>query len=142
MLIHVITGSRVWSDVNVIASDLAGCELLIVGDCPTGADAIALTTALGMDAIVEVYTADDGNVRRLEKRIGQRGKAMRCSDWEKHGFGAGPSRNLWMSLAAAACRDEGFEVRCFGYPIGESPGTRGCVRLLRKAGFEVTTREG
>jgi hypothetical protein len=142
MLVHVITGSRDWSDVAAISRDLAGCEMLIVGDCPTGADAIALTAALDMDAIVEVYTADDRNVKPLEKRIGQRGKTMRCSDWNEHGFGAGPSRNLMMSLAAAACRDDGFDVRCFGYPLGESPGTRGCVRLLRKVGLEVTVREG
>lgn len=45
MKVAVVTGSRTWQNRAAIAYCLEGAELLIVGDCPTGADAIALEIA-------------------------------------------------------------------------------------------------
>jgi hypothetical protein len=49
------------------------------------------------------------------------------ADWGRHGKPAGHIRNKKMV-------DLGAD-RCVGFPIGESKGTRGCMRLAEKAGI-------
>lgn len=49
------------------------------------------------------------------------------ADWDRHHRAAGPKRNAVMV-------SKGADV-CEGFPIGRSPGTRGCMRLAKKAGI-------
>lgn len=98
---------------------MRGADGLLVGDCKTGADAIALDVAITWDIVPTVVKAD----------------------WEKYGKGAGPIRNAKMAKEAAMAREEGFDVCCHAFPLGESRGTRGCVEELRKVGQKVTVHE-
>ena len=66
-----LTGSRAWTDHDAIERAMHGTELLIVGDCPTGADAIALQLAHAWDVIPVVLHADwatHGNPRAAHLR--------------------------------------------------------------------------
>jgi hypothetical protein len=51
------------------------------------------------------------------------------ADWSRHGRAAGPIRNREMVAAGATC--------CVAFPLGRSPGTRGCMRLAEAAGIPV-----
>lgn len=115
MLVVVITGSRDWTDAEAIHAVMAGADFLIVGDCPTGADAIALAYAKANDIMYAVLVAD----------------------WKKHGNKAGPIRNQAMVDRALLERDEGMEVRCYAFPLPGSLGTVDCANRMRKAGFVV-----
>lgn len=115
MLVCVITGSRSWMPTEPIHKALAGAELLVAGDCPTGADAIALAYAKANDVMYAVLVAD----------------------WKAHGNKAGPIRNQSIADRALAERVAGMEVRCFAFPIASSRGTIDCMKRLRDAGFDV-----
>ncbi|MCK9598287.1 MAG: DUF2493 domain-containing protein [Sphaerochaeta sp.] len=54
---------------------------------------------------------------------------VHLADWEKHGKAAGPIRNQEMV-------DAGADV-CLAFPVGESRGTRDCMRRAEKAGIRV-----
>lgn len=115
MRVVVITGSRDWTDRAAIEAALIGAELLIVGDCPTGADAIALEVAKAWDIIAAVHIAE----------------------WKRLGKRAGPVRNGAIVARAALERTHGMDVRCHGFPLPKSVGTLDCMAQLRAAGFEV-----
>lgn len=51
------------------------------------------------------------------------------ADWERYGKAAGHIRNQEMV-------DTGVD-RCLGFPLGRSPGTRGCMKIAKKAGVPV-----
>lgn len=80
---------------------------LVVGDCPTGADKHARDWAARWWIPVEVHRAD----------------------WKTHGRAAGPLRNHAMVASGADL--------CLAFPLGRSPGTRGCMRLAAAAGIPV-----
>ena len=111
----LITGSRNWNDEQALAAPLfeyTGCyrqdELVVVhGGCPTGADAIAEKLCQNYGIRTEVHLAD----------------------WDKHGRAAGPIRNQQMV-------DLGADI-CLAFPLGESRGTRHCMRVAEKAGIKV-----
>lgn len=112
----VITGSREWPNRAAIASALEGAEMLIVGDCPTGADAIALEIAKAWDVITVVLVAD----------------------WKRFGNHAGPMRNKEMAAKAHLERASGMDVHCHAFPLPGSRGTPDCIRQLEAQGFAVT----
>lgn len=78
----LVTGSRDWDDVELIREKLFihgwHGDTLIVGDCPTGADAIA-REIWGNRGPIEVHQAD----------------------WERLGKRAGPLRNIEMVNSGA-----------------------------------------
>jgi hypothetical protein len=115
-----LTGSREWTDRAAIEQALAGAELLLVGDCPTGADAIALQVAKEWDVIVRVFAAD----------------------WDRLGKFAGPQRNEVLASHAAGERAYGMDVHCHAFPLGESRGTRDCIGRLLSKGLHVEVHNG
>lgn len=117
MKVVVLTGSRDWSDRAAIEHVLLGAELLIVGDCPTGADAIALELATAWDIIPVVLRAD----------------------WDTHGRPkAAYLRNQAIADRAALERASGMDVCCYAFPLAGSRGTYDCKRRLEAHGFVVT----
>lgn len=114
MIRILITGSRNWTDKKKVLYALVDQVMykkedvvFIHGGCPTGADAIAGEWIDVMGVKTEVYPAD----------------------WDKHGRAAGPIRNQQMV-------DLGADV-CLAFPLGESRGTRHCMKAAEKAGIKV-----
>lgn len=112
--IVLVTGSREWTDVGAVYAALQehlGNEIqaiLVHGDCPTGADAIANSWAKSQPGIA--VDAQPAN-------------------WPLHGRAAGPIRNQAMVT-------RGADV-CLAFPKGESRGTRDCMRKAEAAGIPV-----
>lgn len=113
----LVTGSRDWHSQDTIRMALEEVRrghhrpVLLHGDCPTGADAMADQIWREWGLPVQTFPAD----------------------WKKHGRAAGPIRNQEMV-------NTGPDV-CLAFPKGASRGTRGCIRMARKAGIEVRTWE-
>lgn len=111
----LVTGSRNWTDREAIRFALLettrafGLDFVLVhGDCPTGADAIAAEIWQDMGGKCEAHPAN----------------------WVKYGRAAGPIRNQQMvDLGADAC---------LAFPMGDSRGTRGCMCMAAVAGIPVT----
>lgn len=127
----VITGSRLfpWRRAYQISQVMDGFDWLIVGDCPPtkdkkgirrpGADHVATQTAKRRGMKPEIFYAE----------------------WHTYGKFAGPMRNEEMAIAARARMSMGQEVICHAFPIGESPGTRGCIKLMAEYGIPVIIHE-
>jgi hypothetical protein len=79
---------------------------LVVGDCPTGVDAIATAEASKLGW-------------RIERHVAY---------WRVEGTRAGPNRNQRMA-------DSGIDA-AYGFPTANSSGTWDCVRRVRKAGIK------
>lgn len=120
MKVVVITGSREfpWRRSSEIAKVLEEAQLLIVGDA-RGADAIARKLA------VRSY------IPILEIR----------ANWQLLGKLAGPARNAKLAAHALLYLRGGQSVTCHAFPIGESPGTRGCIRIMADMGIPVVVHE-
>lgn len=113
----ICTGGRDYANRPAVASELRGALIgypgdlrVIVGDCPTGAD-----------ALVREWCADAVGV---ELRVFR-------ADWKTHGMSAGPMRNAEMVTAALE-----LSVDCaFAFPGGK--GTADCVQRCEAAGIRV-----
>lgn len=113
----LVTGSRDWPDRAAVHMTLDGLrkvasarnESLVVvhGDCPTGADAMAAQWAKQCGIEVEAYPAE----------------------WDRYGKAAGPMRNQKMV-------DLGADL-CIGFPIAGSRGTLHCMTRAYSAGIAV-----
>lgn len=115
----LVTGSRNWTNEAAVYSALT--ELIrtsnritvVHGACPTGADAIAHHWATSVPgATAEPHPAE----------------------WDRHGKAAGPIRNQQMV-------DLGADV-CLAFLLGESRGTRDCMRRAEAAGIPVQNEGG
>lgn len=114
----MVTGSRTWDDRarlwEVFDSFKAKNYSLVVGDCPTGADALAKTYAVEHKWKVNLCVAE----------------------WHKHGRAAGPKRNQQMVANFAHTVD--VFVVC---NKGNSRGTADCTRRIeaaqRKPGAQI-----
>lgn len=116
----VITGSRDWKDRDAIWDCLSAeitaaiehCEELLVihGDCPTGADAIAEEFCKSAG----VHTARVGAL------------------WSALGKKAGPRRNRVMAAIGPAV--------AYAFPLAVSAGTRDCIDAMGAAKVEVIRR--
>lgn len=113
----VVTGSREWTRSTEVFDVLDGRlpDLVIHGDCETGADRIA-----------------DGVAGQLDLQC----LPMRAQ-WVKYGRSAGPIRNGHMVSVAVSLRACGWQVTCEAFPLATSKGTWDCMSKMRAAGFEV-----
>lgn len=121
MIAALFTGSRHWTDVATIRRDIESLpagSVVIVGDCPTGADAIVRREAGALGLRCEVWAAD----------------------WVLDGKAAGPIRNSRMVHSLALHRDASFDCRAFAYLLPNSRGTRDCMAKRKRAGFAVVER--
>lgn len=112
----LITGSRHWDsyigmtrafELFQSSVDVAFEEMIIIHGGARGADTIAGDIAKRFGCQVEVHPAD----------------------WVAHGKAAGPIRNQQMV-------DLGADI-CLAFPLGESRGTRHCMKAAEKAGIKV-----
>lgn len=113
----LVTGSRNWTDRDAIYMALATYTFLpgtviVHGACPTGADAIAGEWARETIGFFE---------------------EAHPADWSTHGKAAGPKRNQAMV-------DLGADI-CLAFPLGDSRGTRDCMRRAEAAGIPVRSFE-
>lgn len=131
----LVTGSRDWTDAAFIEDKLTrgylyyGGFILVQGDCPTGADAIAKAWAVRNGYPHEDVPAD-----------WERDCDSSCYHKPRFKYGrpycpmAGHLRNQVMV-------DRGADV-CLAFPIGKSFGTRDCIKRAEAAGIEVKIFEG
>jgi len=112
----LVTGSRHWTDRYAIRRALlravALCadppsRVVVVHGGARGADAGAGQVARGYGWTVEPHPAD----------------------WDKYGRSAGHRRNAEMVALGADV--------CLAFPLGDSQGTRGCMKLCERAGIPV-----
>lgn len=122
----LVTGSRFWTDWATVRDALVeaarpwikgndtnnGKHVTVVHGGARGADTIAGELAKVMGLNVEVHPAD----------------------WDRYGKAAGHIRNTEMVNAGADV--------CLAFPLGESRGTRHCMRTAEKAGIPVVVHEG
>lgn len=113
----LVTGSRNWTSWTAVDHALtrarwdlaAGGPVTVVhGACPTGADFLAGSWAGSVAGVTE---------------------EAHPADWNTHGKAAGPIRNQEMV-------DAGADV-CIAFLMGDSRGTRDCMRRARAAGIPV-----
>lgn len=112
-MIVAVTGGRGYADKAAVWRELDALapHLLLVGDCPTGADRYALEWA-------ECLNPDHGCLPQIF-----------CADWAKHGKAAGPIRNREMLAAKPDM--------LLAFPGGR--GTADCVRQARQLGVAVVS---
>lgn len=122
-MIVLVTGSRRWQDAAVIRDAIIGAlsgsdpdenHMLVHGDCPTGADAIADYVADKLGLSVHTFPAD----------------------WSRWGKLAGPMRNKRMVEYVASCRDN-ERVVVLGFLMPDSRGTVGTINLARQAKLPI-----
>ncbi|MEU9871140.1 DUF2493 domain-containing protein [Actinomadura sp. NPDC048021] len=113
----IVTGSRDWKDWYYIWSALelftrfSERVTLVHGDCPDGVDSHA-------DDWGETNAAFVGIIRYP-------------ADWNKYGKAAGPKRNKQM------VNDHLDADYVLAFPLGESKGTRGCMKYAKWMGLDV-----
>jgi hypothetical protein len=120
----LVTASRDWADKDTLVSALSAVylewkktagqdtEFVVVQGGARGGDAMAEGWATAMATL-------DSRVR----------SETHPADWARYGRAAGHIRNQEMI-------DTGID-RTLAFPLGRSPGTRGCMRLAKKAGVPV-----
>lgn len=117
---------RTWQQVINVASKLdVTTELVIAhGACPTGVDAFVDAMSGDVMADIERHPADwythNQNCYHAPRPGGK------CP-------AAGPRRNKLMV-------DLGADI-CLAFPMGESKGTRGCIKLAQDAGIPTVVTE-
>jgi hypothetical protein len=115
----LVTGSRDFKDQEAVRQDLArvltkfGCrpdQVVVVNGMARGLDTVARSAAIELGMRVEDHPAH----------------------WDRHGKSAGHKRNAEMVAAGAR--------GAIAYPLGESRGTRGAIKLAEAAGIPVWNR--
>lgn len=116
----LITGSRNWTARPVIAQAISDW-LRTQGTTLGGAYPFPVVIhggAAGADALAGQIADNWGWSPEVHK-----------ADWSKYGRSAGHRRNARMvSLGADVC---------LAFPLGASPGTRGCMAIAERAGIPV-----
>ena len=115
----LVCGSRTWKDVLWIARAMTPYRMYyqnlswVMGDCPTGADRLALEHASTNGDRIEFFKAD----------------------WTRYKLRAGPLRNQAMI-------DVGPDLVLAFLDTGSpSPGTKDTIRRARKAGIPLVIHE-
>lgn len=116
----LLTGSREWTDRDAIKTALLNALCLSTVGTPT----LIHGAARGADRIA------DSAWQSIGRNIPGGLNLERCpADWKKNGRAAGHIRNAEMVASGADV--------CLAFPLGESRGTRGCMRLAEAAGIRV-----
>ncbi len=115
----LVTGSRSWSDRGAV-HDAICAEA--TWRCPLGTRWSEMTLIHGAARGLDTLAAD------IAAEIGMQIEAY-PADWETFGKAAGHRRNAVMVASGADV--------ALAFPLGESRGTRGCMRLCEKAGIKV-----
>jgi len=114
----LVCGSREWEDKKAIEREFKALPqgtIIIHGACPTGADALADTTAMKFGFQLRRYPAD----------------------WDSHGKSAGPQRNAQMIREEHRKGEPIDLVLAFTADLERSRGTKDCVGRAKKAGIKV-----
>lgn len=133
----LVTGSRDWPKSKFEQIDDDICDTfgytkwwevydritVIHGECPYGGADLAASIA-----IKRIKNSDDGANSDFFF------EESYSADFKTLGAKAGPIRNKLMV-------SKGADI-CLAYPIGESKGTRGCIKLAKAAGIPVKITEG
>lgn len=125
----LITGSRDWTNKHAIAQAL----LKAIGDY--GPHLIVDDPQLYTRVLWDQITVIHGGARGADRLAGHVAQNWRMNvdvvpaDWDRHGRAAGHIRNQAMV-------DAGAHV-CLAFPLGESRGTRDCMRRAHAAGIPV-----
>lgn len=120
----LVTGSRNWTDRKVVWQALMDA----IGElCPPG----ATPTTHPFSSMTLIH----GAARGLDTLAAEQAEAFGMqiepypADWTTFGKSAGHRRNAVMVASGADV--------CLAFPLGESRGTRDCMRLAEKAGIHV-----
>lgn len=117
----LVTGSRVWRDADRVGAALAD----VLATYPTdGVPVLVHGGARGADALADAWWR--------AQALGE--PEVHRADWTRYGRRAGMVRNYDMVRAGATV--------CVAFPLGESRGTRGCIRLAQRAGIPTIVHEG
>lgn len=117
----LVTGNRHWDDVETIAAAISHA---LHAYAPTGPAVLVHGGAPGADTI-----ADEVWDNLIQHGMDLLPVEVHPADWRSHGRKAGPIRNAEMVRRGA--------VVCLAFPVGNSPGTRGCMAMARAAGIPV-----
>lgn len=118
----LITGSRYFNDAGLMSAAIS--------------DAVSTLRGFGFAHIVLVH----GGARGADMLAAHIGKSMGLeieahpARWDVYGKAAGPVRNKEMVELGADL--------VLAFPVGESRGTRGCMRLARERGCAVVSVTG
>lgn len=120
----LLTGSRDWVDQFLIdlALDSAYVEWRKTAT-DTDTFIVVHGNAAGADALGRQWAV---NMKGIDHRVDHESHP---AQWEKYGKAAGHKRNAEMV-------DLGAD-KCIAFPLGKSPGTRGCMRLAKAAQIPV-----
>jgi SLOG family YspA-like protein len=119
----LVTGSRNWTDRTVIRRAISDAINQWLAKGGSGYVTVVHGGAHGADTIADEFA------RELRCAV-----EVHYAQWERYGKAAGHKRNAEMVKAGADI--------CLAFPLGDSPGTRGCMQLAEKAGIPVVVHEG
>jgi len=137
MKVVCVTGSRSWAAVEYIHEVLRGADVLLVGDCPTGADAIALEYALANDVMAVVFAASKDRAAQIAREHPSVVVHL-AADWKAQGKRAGPMRNQALADRAALERDAGMPIAVHAFPLPSSVGTLDAIKRFEAHGMFVS----
>jgi len=136
----LVTGSRMWDKPGLIhhvldeaARDWCGEVVIVHGQCDPRdklGKVVPWERALTYD---DFLLGADWHADRYAVARGWTREPYRAK-WDLYGNSAGHRRNAEMVALGANL--------CVGFPLGDSPGTRGCVGMALKAHIPVRTEEG
>jgi hypothetical protein len=109
----LVTGSRDFMDKDLMRKTLRGLRKA----WPDAEILIVHGNAVGADTFADIVARELGYLTEAHPY------------WHDKGRAGGPMRNQHMV-------DLGAEL-CLAFPIGKSPGTRGCMEMAKRAGIPV-----
>jgi hypothetical protein len=125
----LVTGSREWTDRDTLRDALmrAIADLCPPGAGPSSHPLSGMTLVHGAARGLDTLAAEQAEFWGMQVEA-------HPADWARHGRAAGPIRNAAMVALGADV--------CLAFPIGASPGTRGCIAVAERAGIPVVVHEG